>query len=378
MDHIVELPDSEGFNAILIIICHLTKQALFIPCHTTNNALEFAKLFLEHIFSKHGLPDNIVSDRRPLFVSHFWQSLCRVLKIKTNLSTSYHLETDGQTEQVNQMLEQYLCLYVNYLQNNWCAELPLAEFTYNNMPHSATRVSPFYANKGYNPRLTLSLKDISHTAHKVAEDLQSLHQFLQDEINTANQAYSKHADTRCDPTPDWPSGTLRLSPFKVLRKVSTHAYKLNLPLGLKGLHPVFHIQLLKKHALDPFPGQRPSRPPPIGVEDKYRYKVDQILDSRLKCKKSNIHKKNYKEEIQKSGSAGQQDTRIQKTPTPPPPPNLPLLSFPPDPPPAALLPLQGLRDALGAAPPRPLPPPTTLRGPLLPSADVPPADTPSA
>ncbi|KAG5719707.1 hypothetical protein E4T56_gene18491 [Termitomyces sp. T112] len=74
-------------------------------------------------------------------------------------------------------------------------ELPLAEFTYNNMPHSATGVSSFYANKGYNPRLTLSLKDIpSHTTHKVAEDLQSLHQFLWDKINTANQAYSKHAN----------------------------------------------------------------------------------------------------------------------------------------------------------------------------------------
>ncbi|KNZ73808.1 hypothetical protein J132_09603 [Termitomyces sp. J132] len=77
------------------------------------------------------------------------------------------------------------------------------------MPHSATGVSPFYANKGYNPQLTLSLKDIpSHATHKVAEDLQSLHQFLRDKINTANQAYSKHADARRDPTSDWPPSTL--------------------------------------------------------------------------------------------------------------------------------------------------------------------------
>ncbi|KAG5729763.1 hypothetical protein E4T56_gene916 [Termitomyces sp. T112] len=71
-----------------------------------------------------------------------------------------------------QTLEQYLRLYINYLQNDWHAELPLAEFTYNNTSHSATGVSPFYANKGYNPQLTLSLKDIpSHVAHKVAKDL---------------------------------------------------------------------------------------------------------------------------------------------------------------------------------------------------------------
>ncbi|KAG5716724.1 hypothetical protein E4T56_gene16129 [Termitomyces sp. T112] len=88
MDYIVELPNSEGFNVILVVVCHLTKQALFIPCHTTDNAPEFAKLFLKHIFSKHGLPDDIVSNCRPL------------------LSTAYRLETNGQTEQVNQMLEQ--------------------------------------------------------------------------------------------------------------------------------------------------------------------------------------------------------------------------------------------------------------------------------
>ncbi|KNZ78059.1 hypothetical protein J132_02351 [Termitomyces sp. J132] len=71
------------------------------------------------------------------------------------------------------------------------------------MPHSATGVSPFYANKGYNPQLTLSLKDIPfHIAHEVAEDLRSLHQFLWDKINTANQAYSKHANARCKPTPN--------------------------------------------------------------------------------------------------------------------------------------------------------------------------------
>ncbi|KAG5732692.1 hypothetical protein E4T56_gene16816 [Termitomyces sp. T112] len=282
MDHIVKLPDSEGFDAILVVVCRLTKQALFIPCHTTNTTPDFARLFLKHVFSKHGLPDDIVSDCGPLFISHFWQLLCKALEIKTSLSTAYHPETDRQTECINQMLEQYLCLYINYLQNDWRMELPLAKFTYNNMPHSTTGVSPFYANKGYNPRLMLSLKDIpSHIAHEVAEDLRSLHQFLWDKIDTANQAYSKHADACCKLTPDWPPGTLHLSPFKVLQKVSTHAYKLDLPLGLKGLHPVFHVRLLEKHAPDPFPGQCPSRPPPVEVEDEYHYEVDEILDSQI-------------------------------------------------------------------------------------------------
>ncbi|KAG5732841.1 hypothetical protein E4T56_gene2800 [Termitomyces sp. T112] len=80
------------------------------------------------------------------------------------------------------------------------------------MLHSATAVSPFYANKGYNPQLTLSLKDIlSHVTHKVAKDLWSLHQFLWDKINTANQAYSKHANAQHKSTPNWPPGTLTQS-----------------------------------------------------------------------------------------------------------------------------------------------------------------------
>ncbi|KNZ75698.1 putative exo-1,4-beta-xylosidase bxlB, partial [Termitomyces sp. J132] len=118
MDHIVELSNSKGFNAILVVVCCLAKQALFIPYYTTDNAPEFAKLFLKHVFSKYGLPDNIVSNCSPLFVSHFWQLLCKVLEIKINLSATYHPEIDRQTEQVKQMLEQYLCFYINYLQNN--------------------------------------------------------------------------------------------------------------------------------------------------------------------------------------------------------------------------------------------------------------------
>ncbi|KAG5718778.1 hypothetical protein E4T56_gene2656 [Termitomyces sp. T112] len=230
------------FNAILMVVCHPTKQALFISCHTTNNALEFTKLFLEHIFSKHGLPDNIIFHQGPLFVSHFWQLLCKALEIKTNLLTAYHPETNRQTEQ-----------------NNWHTELPLAKFTYNNMPHSATGVSPFYANKGYNPQLTLSHKDIpSHIAHKVVEDLCSIYQFLWNKINTANQAYSKTLVllNQCNLKTWRPSVKLnhkQLSPFKILQKVSTHAYKLDLPPGLTSLYPIFHIHLLEEHAPNPFP-----------------------------------------------------------------------------------------------------------------------------
>jgi hypothetical protein len=107
MDFIEGLPLSDGYNSILIIVDCLTKSALFIECHSTNNTPILAKLYLKHIFSKYGAPSNIISDCGKLFVSKFWSSLCSCLGISSNLSTAYHPETDGQMEQVNQILEQH-------------------------------------------------------------------------------------------------------------------------------------------------------------------------------------------------------------------------------------------------------------------------------
>ena len=90
---------------------------------------------------KHGTPTDIVSNRGKHFISHFWRSLFQLLGIKANLSTAYHPETNGQTEQVNQILEQYLWVYINYQQDDWANLLPLAEFTYNNTLHSVTMVT---------------------------------------------------------------------------------------------------------------------------------------------------------------------------------------------------------------------------------------------
>jgi len=91
----------------------------------------------------------------------------QLLGIKANLSTAYHPETDGQTERVNQILEQYLHVYINYQQDNWVNLLPLAEFAYNNTSHSATMVTPFFANEGFYPKLEVSLEPVvSDTAHQ--------------------------------------------------------------------------------------------------------------------------------------------------------------------------------------------------------------------
>ena len=120
-------------------------MALFIPTFCDIYAADLAHI-LSQVFAKHGTLTNIISDQGKHFISHFWWSLCQLLDIKANLSTAYHPETDGQTERVNQILEQYLWVYINYHQDDWVNLLPLAKFAYNNTLHSVTMVTPFFAN----------------------------------------------------------------------------------------------------------------------------------------------------------------------------------------------------------------------------------------
>ncbi|SPC62606.1 uncharacterized protein UHOD_11557 [Ustilago sp. UG-2017b] len=151
MDLIEQLPASPGFTTILVVVDCLTKMATFIPTTNKLDAPGLANLFLCHVYSKHGLPTSIISDHGSEFTSHFWCSLSSLLGIENHFSSMYHPQSDGQTECVNQVLEQYLWGYSNHLQTNWSDLLPLAEFSYNNPEHASTQLTPFFANYGYHP-----------------------------------------------------------------------------------------------------------------------------------------------------------------------------------------------------------------------------------
>ncbi|MBW0509340.1 hypothetical protein O181_049055 [Austropuccinia psidii MF-1] len=112
MDFITQLPVSNSFDSILVVVDRFSKMAIFIPAYGTITSLELAQIFVSHVFSKHGLPVSIVIDRGSSFVSSFWTNLCQQLKISRDISAAFHPETDGQTERVNQILEQYLQMYV--------------------------------------------------------------------------------------------------------------------------------------------------------------------------------------------------------------------------------------------------------------------------
>ena len=155
MDFIEQLPSSSGYTVILVIVDRLSKQAVFIPTHDTITSAELAKLFVLHVFSKHGVPNHITSNRGSEFISHFFRSLGKALDMHLHFTSGYNPEGNGQTERTNQTLEQYICVYCNYQQDNWDSLLPLAEFAYNNAPSATTGISPFFTNKGYHPSITV-------------------------------------------------------------------------------------------------------------------------------------------------------------------------------------------------------------------------------
>jgi hypothetical protein len=119
IDLIRSLIPSKGKDMILVIVDRFSKKAYFLPCNTTITSQGVANLYRDHIFKEHGLPKKVISDRGSQFVSGFIKGLYQNLGIKANPSTAYHPQTDGQTERVNQELEEYLRIYVNERQNDW-------------------------------------------------------------------------------------------------------------------------------------------------------------------------------------------------------------------------------------------------------------------
>jgi len=119
-----------------------------MPMHTVVNAEGAARLYLKEVWKLHGLPHSVWSDCRPQFVVDFTCELYRLLGIKLATSMAYHLQTDGQTEHVNQEMEQFLRLFVNECQDNWDKLLPLGKFAYNNHIHSSTQQTPFMVDTG--------------------------------------------------------------------------------------------------------------------------------------------------------------------------------------------------------------------------------------
>ncbi|MBW0547571.1 hypothetical protein O181_087286 [Austropuccinia psidii MF-1] len=244
---------------------------IFVPTYGSITALDLAQIFISHVFSKHGLPVSIVSDRGSLFVSSIWTQLCQQLKISRDISTAFHPETDGQTERVNQILEQYLWMYVSYHQDDWNTWLPLAEFAYSNEEHSSTKQSPFFAIYGRNHSFDSIHISQDSSAGKLSTKLQLVQQVVKEELESTIRRFKKYADRNRSIPPDFQPG-----------KIGSHAHHLKLPQQWKSVHPVFHVSLLEPVKQSSIPNGHQLPQPPVLVEEQEEWQVAQVLDSKLK------------------------------------------------------------------------------------------------
>jgi hypothetical protein len=302
-DFIVKLPVSTEpmtgtkYDAILVIVDRLTKYAYFIPYQEASTAEDLAYAFLRTVVSQHGLPEEIISDRDKLFISKFWQTLTTQLGTKSKLSTAFHPQTDGQTERTNQTLEQYLRCYVNYRQDNWVGLLPMAQFAYNSASTETTKVSPFFANYGFEPEAYRTPRTSAYAAQRAllsVENIKELHRQLSMDIQflalRSARYYNRHRSVaptfergdkvyllRKNIKTKRPSSKLdhvKIGPFRIKRIVSSVNYELELPEKMK-IHPIFHVALL-----EPAPANaRTDTEMETNNDDEYQ--VEKILDTKL-------------------------------------------------------------------------------------------------
>ena len=149
MDFIVGLPKtSKGYDSIWVIVDRLTKSAHFLPVKTIYRAQYYAELYISLIMSLHGVPKTIISDRGAQFIARFWEQFHAALGTRLIPSSAYHPQTDGQTERINQILEDMLRACALTYSQKWDECLPLAEFAYNNSYQESIRMAPFEALYG--------------------------------------------------------------------------------------------------------------------------------------------------------------------------------------------------------------------------------------
>ena len=153
MDFITKLPLAQGYDLILVVVDRLTKIVHFISTTEKTSVERLARLFRDNVWKLYGLSKSIISGRGPQFVAGLMWELNRILGIESKLSTAFYSQIDRQTERINQELEQYLRMFIDYRQKQWPDWLGTVEFAYNNKVHSSTKMSPFKANYRQDPRM---------------------------------------------------------------------------------------------------------------------------------------------------------------------------------------------------------------------------------
>jgi len=322
MDLITQLPKTRGGNdAIVVWVCKFSKLRHYAACRTAIDAPTLARLFLDTVVRQHGMPECIISDRDPRFTAHFWRAFWTSMGTTLSLSTAYHPQTDGQTENANKTLEIMLRSVIDFSQNDWDEHLAAAELAINNSKSETTGFSPFYLFYGREARMPLDLAlapltraaeiDNPTAAEQTARWRRALAQAAENTRSTQVRQ-KKYADQTRRALQFAVGDRVLLStehlklqgetkrarklterfigPYRVKRVVNPNAYELELPSTLK-IHPTINITQLKEYrdGAQAFP-DRPipiTRPAPEATDDNGapEWAVERILDSRKRGKR---------------------------------------------------------------------------------------------
>ncbi|KAI3774094.1 hypothetical protein L1987_48637 [Smallanthus sonchifolius] len=276
MDFITKLPRTPtGCDTIWVIVDRLTKSAHFLAIKETDKMDKLTHTYLKEIVSRHRVPISIISDRNARFTSRFWQSLHKASGTRLDMSSSYHPQTNGQTECTIQTLEDILRARVIDFGNTWESHLPLVEFSYNNSYHTSIKAAPFEALYGRKCRSRICWTEVGDSQltgpELVFETSEKIVQ-IRNRMAAARDRQKSYADKRRKPlefqigdmvllkVSPW-KGVIRFGkqgklnpryvrPFKIMKRVGPVAYQLDLPEGLSGVHNVFHVSNLKKCLAD--------------------------------------------------------------------------------------------------------------------------------
>jgi len=230
-----------------------------------------ARLFRDNVWKLHGLPESIISDRGPQFTAGLMRELNKILRIKSKLSTAFHLQTNGQTERVNQELKQYLRMFIDHRQEQWPKWLGTAEFAYNNKTYSSTRMLPFKANYRQNPRIGFEgrKKGKYAGAEKFIEKMKEIQEEAKATLGKAQADMKKYANRKRSDIEEYKVGDLVMlstkdlkyqmvgrrteklterfvGPYRIKKIALLNVIELELPSTVK-IHPVVNVSRICRY-----------------------------------------------------------------------------------------------------------------------------------